>query len=184
MSRPSPAIEIARGKDEPLAFDGWIAALRPELLAYVSALVPQALHEAEDVVQATLTVLWEKRADFREGTDFRAWAFRTAYFQALALRRDLSRSKVAVFSDQMLQRVAEASEACPELPDPRAEALRLCVKALPQEDRKLVAMKYATDLPLADHARRLGVPASRLQKSLSRLRLALRHCVERRLRNR
>lgn len=159
----------------------WIASIRPALLAYVTTLVPQAREEAEDVVQSTCVILWEKRGEFQPGTDFKAWAFRTAYFQALALRRDLGRSKVAVFSDEMLQRLAAASEAAVETSDRRMEALRACMNALSPEDKRLVALKYATDMPLADHARRIGVPPARLQKSLSRLRIVLRHCIEKRL---
>lgn len=169
--------------DESVGVASWIAWLRPSLLAYVTSLVPQARQEAEDVVQSTCAILWEKRGEFEPGTDFKAWAFRTAYFQALALRRDLSRSKVAVFSDQMLQRLAEAAEAAAESSDRRVDALRTCLSALSPGDRRLIALKYATETPLADHARRMGVPPSRLQKSLSRLRIVLRHCIEKRLSN-
>lgn len=164
-------------------FESWISVLRPSLIAYVASLVPQARQEAEDVVQAACTILWEKREEFQQGTDFKAWAFRTAYFQALALRRDLSRNKVAVFSDQMLQRVADASEVAAETSDRRVDALRTCLNSLSPEDKRLVALKYTTNVPLADHARRIGVPPSRLQKSLSRLRIVLRHCIQKRLNN-
>lgn len=167
--------------DHPEDVAEWIATVRPALLSYVTSLVPQARQEAEDVVQAACIILWEKREEFQPGSDFKAWAFRTAYFQALALRRDLSRNKVAVFSDQMLQRVAGASEAAAETADRRVDALRACLDALSPEDKRLVALKYANKEPLADHARRIGVPPSRLQKSLSRLRIVLRHCVQKRL---
>lgn len=120
----------------------WIVGLRPALFAYVMSLVPHARQEAEDVVQATCAVLWEKRHEFRPETDFKAWAFRTAYFQTLALRRDLGRSRIAVFSDEMLQRLAGAAEESAESIDPRIEALRQCVAALELRDRQLTLLCY------------------------------------------
>lgn len=160
---------------------GEIAALRPRIVAYVTSLVPHALEEVEDVVQATCVILWEKRDEFSPGTDFNAWAFRTAYFQALALRRDLSRNKVAVFSDQMLQRLAGPAEDTSVQVDRRIMALRHCVAALPRADQQLIALKYAGQVAMVEQARQLGVPPGRLQKSLSRLRLALKRCIENRL---
>lgn len=180
LSSLLPAADLP-ATDGSVDVGGWIASVRPGLLAYVMSLLPQAREEAEDVVQTTCTILWEKRGDFRVGTDFRAWAYRTAYFQVLALRRTLGRSKVAVFSDETLQRLAGAAEAAAERADQRIEALRECVKALPANDRQLVSLKYATTVPLAEHARRMSVPPDRLQKSLSRLRLVLKRCIERRL---
>lgn len=155
--------------------------MRPGLLAYVASLLPQARGEAEDVVQATCVVLWEKRDDFQKGTDFKAWAFRTAYFQAMAMRRDLSRSKVAVFSDETLQRLAAPAEEAASEIDSRIAALRHCMSALPPADQRLLALKYLRRESLTDHARELGVPSGRLQKALSRLRLGLKHCIEKRL---
>ena len=147
----------------------------------MTSLVPHALEEVEDVVQATCVVLWEKRDEFRPGTDFNSWAFRTAYFQSLALRRDLSRSKVTVFSDQMLQRLAGPAEEATLQTDNRISALRHCVAALPQADQQLIALKYAGDVTIVEQARQLGAPPARLQKSLSRLRLTLKRCIEKRL---
>ena len=180
LSQTLPTVNVS-ATDEFVDVAGWIAAVRSGLLAYVVSLLPQAREEAEDVVQSTCTILWEKRGEFRAGTDFKAWAFRTAYFQVLALRRDIGRSKVAVFSDETLQRLAGAAESAAEHTDRRIDALRECVKALPSHDRRLVSLKYASNVSLADHARRIGVPPGRLQKSLSRLRLVLKHCIEKRL---
>lgn len=171
MPATDPSVDVA----------GWIASLRAGLLAYVVSLVPHARQEAEDVVQATCAILWEKRDEFRAGTDFKAWAFRTAYFQTLALRRDLGRSKVAVFSDETLQRLAGAAEAEAANTDRRIAALRQCLASLPPADRQLVSLKYSGHVSLADHARRIGVPPGRLQKSLSRLRLVLKNCIEKRI---
>ncbi|MCW1922265.1 sigma-70 family RNA polymerase sigma factor [Luteolibacter arcticus] len=181
MSCPAPELFSTPPGDDAAWIAGEIAALRPGLLGYVASLLPQARGEAEDVVQATCVVLWEKREGFQQGTDFKAWAFRTAYFQAMAVRRDLSRSKVAVFSDETLQRLAAPAEEAASGIDTRVTALRLCVSDLPSADQRLLALKYLRRESLADHARELGMPSGRLQKTLSRLRLALKHCIEKRL---
>ena len=158
-----------------------IAALRPAIVAYVASILPHARHETEDVVQKTCVLLWERRNDFEAGTNFKAWAFKTAYFQVLAQRRDLVRNKETVFSDQMLQRLAGPAEEAASRIDHRIEGLRQCMAGLTPSERQLLDLKYVQHVPLADHARSVGVPPGRLQRAISRLRFVLKHCIEKHL---
>ena len=159
-----------------------IESLRPALTGYVLSLLPQS-DACDDIVQETCIFLWEKRDDFTPDTNFKAWAFKTAWFKALSHRRDLQRRKVFTFSEDILQRIAGAAEDQASHVDHRIEALHACLDQLPAADRKLLQLKYQRRESLADHARQLGWKPNRLQKSLSRLRLALRHCVESRISN-
>ena len=54
-----------------------------DLYAYIMTLLPR-VQDADEVLQETNRILWTKRADFREGTSFRAWACRIAHYQVLA----------------------------------------------------------------------------------------------------
>ena len=53
--------------------------IQPALYAYVGSLTGGSAGVA-DVVQETNLLIWEKRDDFESGTNFKAWAFRIAYF--------------------------------------------------------------------------------------------------------
>ena len=50
------------------------------ILAYIYTLVPNRA-DAEDLLQDTAVLLWEKFAQFELGTDFIAWACRVAFLK-------------------------------------------------------------------------------------------------------
>ena len=52
---------------------------------YIRGLVP-SLVEAEEVLQQTNLLLWEKFDQFQPGTNFRAWACKVAYLTVLKHR--------------------------------------------------------------------------------------------------
>jgi RNA polymerase sigma-70 factor (ECF subfamily) len=154
-----------------------IEALRPALKGYVLSLLPRP-DACEDVVQETCLVLWERRAEFDPERNFKAWAFKVAWFKALSHRRDMQRDKLVSFSEDVLQRIAGAAEEESAQIDRRMEALRTCLAGLPADDLRLLELKYINRASLAEQARQYGWKPNRLQKMLSRLRLALRHCIE------
>lgn len=157
-----------------------LAEIRPALCGYVASILP---HPAamEDVVQETCLFLWESRASFLPGTNFKAWAFKAAYFKALSYRRDLQRDKFITLSEDLIHRIAGAAEARADDADRRLDALRRCVASLKDKDRLLLQSKYHERRSLTDQANAAGIPPNRLQKALSRVRLALRHCISKTL---
>ena len=46
--------------------------------------------DADDVLQETNLVLWQKCNEFEPGTNFGAWAFRVAQFQVMAHRKKMA----------------------------------------------------------------------------------------------
>ena len=64
----------------------------------------------------------------------------------------------------------------------RQKALDECVAALPERSFRLLNLKYNTKIPLTDIATTLGQSLSAVKKALFRLRCALLHCIERKLR--
>ncbi|PQJ27627.1 hypothetical protein BSZ32_03355 [Rubritalea profundi] len=61
-----------RPPQQEAVFIGEITRIQSQLRAYIISLMPGA-SGAEDVLQETNLVLWEKRAKFEQGTNFRAW---------------------------------------------------------------------------------------------------------------
>ena len=53
-------------------FEELLVAQQAALLNYIKSLV-QNHHEAEDVLQKTNLILWQKRSRFEAGSSFRAW---------------------------------------------------------------------------------------------------------------
>jgi len=136
--------------------------------------------EADDVVQEVNAALWQKRGDFKIGTNFKAWMFSVAKFKVLSLWRDQKRRKVWSVPDETLSLlIDDAAEVCYEAEDPRHAALRECIRDLRPQDRALILRRYFEGYSLDRVAREVGRKAENLKGSLHRIRLALRTCVRR-----
>jgi RNA polymerase sigma factor (sigma-70 family) len=69
--------------------------------AYVRRMVPTR-GDADDVMQETSVVLWEKFDTFREDGDFRTWAFGVARYEVLAWLRDKGRDRLVLNEENRL----------------------------------------------------------------------------------
>ena len=161
-------------------FGAQMEGLRPLLRGYILSIFPQR-DLCEDIIQEAMLYAWEQRATFREGTNFKAWMFRIAYFLTLARRRDLQRDKTGTFSEEFLHRIAAAAENQLAEGEARLEALQACLAELKADDVKLLQWKYLDRTSLAERARAENLDPNRWHKAISRLRLALRHCIETKL---
>ena len=56
------------------------------LLQYIRTLLPRRA-DAEEVLQEVNLYLWRNRDDFEPGTNFSAWAYKTARFHVLSFRK-------------------------------------------------------------------------------------------------
>lgn len=177
--RAIPADE-ARPPDADSVFSEEIKVVQPALNEYVSGLLG-GLDGVEDLVQETSLFLWERRTEYEHGTNFRAWAMRVAWFKVMAERRDRARSGRVVFSEEIASRLAARAEERMEESDGRLQALNRCLERVRLQDRRLLEWKYGRRESLTDMAAGLGLSAGSLHKTISRLRLALRHCVEKQL---
>lgn len=152
-------------------------ALRPALRGYVLTLFPHP-HLCEDIVQETMIFAWERRLDFTPGTSLKAWLFKAAYFKTLAQRRDSMREKTITFSEAMLQTLADAVEQRPDTTDHRMRAMDHCLGQLDDPQLALLRHKYLERGSLSALARQRNIDENRLLKAISRIRLALRQCIE------
>ncbi|MGC4017007.1 MAG: sigma-70 family RNA polymerase sigma factor [Luteolibacter sp.] len=171
---PLPSPEEPTHEDEA-EFNCAMEVLIPALQGYVRSLLPDR-DAVDDVVQETCLFMWEQRHRFH-GEKLRPAAFRIAWFKALSYRRDRQREQLVHFSEEALQRVAGAAEELAAEADQRLHALRLCLAKLSSGDLALLRLKYLDRDSMARHARARQMSPNRMQKALSRLRLALRHCI-------
>lgn len=165
---------------DEVAFARDLESLRPALRGYVLSIFPHP-HLCEDIVQETMLFAWERRESFKPGTHFKAWVFKTAYFKTLAHRRDSQREPLVTFSEDILQTIAGAAEERIAHIDHRLHALQHCLAELQPGELALLRHKYLDRGTLTELAARQQMQPNRVQKALSRLRLALRHCIETKL---
>ncbi|MCW1924395.1 sigma-70 family RNA polymerase sigma factor [Luteolibacter arcticus] len=162
-------------------FEELLIAHQRSLLFYIKSLVSNH-HEAEDLLQRTNLILWQKRANFAAGSNFRAWCFTIARLEALNQLRQQRR-------DQRLFSERSNNEAVPEIFRSAEEediapllALRDCLERLPSRDKELLFVRYATDRPLKEYAENLSRSPGTLKARLFQLRESLRKSIEARLR--
>lgn len=148
------------------------------LFAFVLSLVGNR-EQANDVLQQTNLVLWEKLDDFEPGTNFMAWAFQIARFQVMAHRQKQGRDR-HVFDEEAVALVATAFEKQAEAFDDRLSALSVCIQQLPDDGRSLIRRRYGEGWSVKNLADELGQTANRLAVRLHRLRAALMECIQRR----
>lgn len=152
---------------------------QPAMFGYIFSLLPDWA-EAEDVLQKTSLILWQKFDDFRPGTDFARWACTVARFTVLKRLRERARDRL-VFDDEVLTLLAE--EALDDLDRHAAErrALARCLEQVPADERAALEGYYERRATVEDLASRFGRTVAATYKRLSRLRAGLLGCIAKRL---
>jgi RNA polymerase sigma-70 factor (ECF subfamily) len=165
--------------DHHRAFLRYFTANESAIRAFVRRLVPLRA-DAEDVMQEVAVVLWEKFQDFREGGDFRAWAFGVARFETLAWHRDKGRDRL-VLGQEVVELVAEETlRDEPRLARQR-EALESCLEKLESPQRELLVAAYQPRASIQSIAVRSGRSVSGFYQWLYRIRELLLDCTRREL---
>lgn len=146
---------------------------------YVHSLMPGDF-SAKDVAQQTNAKLWEKRADFTPGTNFKAWAFSIARYEVLNYRKRLARDARLglVFSSELEDVMTEELTHEPDDLDQRQDALWQCLNKLRPVDKELILSRYFKNETLQDFANQVGRSAGGLKVTLHRLRSSLQTCIE------
>ncbi len=148
--------------------------------AFVRKLVPSRA-DADDVMQEVAIVLWEKFDEFREGTNFNAWACGIARFKALAWLRDKARDRLVLDSD-VVDLIAEQSLACEHRMQQQREALEQCLDKMPATDRDLLSHAYDPTAKMHEVAAGSGRSVGGFYQWLYRIRQMLLDCITRELR--
>ena len=148
------------------------------IYAYIRTLLGNSA-DAEDVLQETSIVLWDKFDDFDQvNGNFIAWSFKIAFYNCQNFRRKKGRSKV-IFSDQVFNAVADKSAQMVDQLDQRHELLAVCIEKLSSQDRDLLRLRYDLNSSIEVTAQKSGRTTAAIYKALSRMRAALYQCVNR-----
>ncbi len=167
-------------KDQDAAIVSLLTQHQPALHLYVESLMPGD-SRVEDVAQETNTIIWEKRADFEVGTNFKAWAFSIARFQVRKYRYQQAKDARLVFCDELEETIAEEFPSQLDTLSEHQAALKACLQKLKPADRELVYERYFKRTPLKDYAVKVGRSLGGLKVTLHRIRNRLLQCIERRL---
>lgn len=148
-----------------------------EIFRYVAALVPNVA-DAEDIVQQTAMVLWEKFDLYDPNQPFTPWACRFALNKAKQWIERRQRWQALLEGGLAEELARRREELQPEL-DGRLKHLEGCLNKLPAEQRSLVEGYYYRRDPVDRLAAMSNRTVAATYKTLQRARQALQRCIER-----
>jgi RNA polymerase sigma-70 factor (ECF subfamily) len=151
-------------------FDGFVARQGDHIFRVALAIVGS--DDADDVAQDVLVIAWRRRGQLRDPDRERAWLDR------IIVNVCIDRSRWARRRIPAISIISAGESALPTSPPPSIPgfdpALDLAIRGLPLEQRAVIALHYAGDMPLDHVATAIGIPVgtakSRLAAALERLR--------------
>lgn len=152
---------------------------KSQLFRFIFAMV-HSLPDAEDVFQQAAITMWDKFREFELGSDFYAWACSIARYKSLDYLKAKGRQRL-VFSDALLDLVAQHDQWQPEAQQAKLRALANCRNKLSTKDQQLLTICYGGRESIRESAESVGRPVGSVYDSLSRIRRALYACIERTL---
>ncbi|MGE0354289.1 MAG: sigma-70 family RNA polymerase sigma factor [Gemmatimonadales bacterium] len=181
---PSAAAQTPRTSAASAPFDNLLSGVLPSAYRFALHLARNPA-DAEDLVQDTALSACRAFAQFRPGTNFKAWFLRIMvngfYSRCRAARRE-GRTGSAVW---LAERHGPMGTVHPHSSDPahavlaalEVEHISAAIRALPDEYRTVAALSIVLDLPYREIARILGRPIGTVRSRLFRARKILRHTL-------
>jgi len=78
-----------------------LTAQQARIYAYILSLVPN-FNDADDLLQDTTKLMWEKFDDFVLGTDFLAWGKKIAYYQIMDYYRNKRKYDTFCYDENLI----------------------------------------------------------------------------------
>lgn len=173
------SLEISPDTDRSERFVRLLTKNERKVYGYILSLVPNWA-DADEILQETNVRLWQQFERYQPGTDFAAWACTVAYYQVQTFRKRKGRQRVR-FSQEFVDAVAAEAASAQREADARKVALAGCMKKMKQASRQILELCYTRGMTIREAAEHLGRTADSTYKALSRIRVALHDCIERKL---
>jgi RNA polymerase sigma-70 factor (ECF subfamily) len=141
--------------------------------------VVDAAH-VSDVLQQVAVKLVRNFDRYDAERPFTPWAIGIAKNEVLAWRRQQATDRHR-FSDEIVQRVADAFAETSAAEQPRREALQECLKQVDGRGRTALDLYYGQGGKSADVAKAMQLTNGALRMLLCRVREAIRRCIQQRL---
>jgi RNA polymerase sigma-70 factor (ECF subfamily) len=162
----------------PAEFAVQMTQCQRRLHAFIISMVWNSA-DADDLLQQTNLVLWEKAAEFDPARPFLPWAMRFAQLQVMAWLKTRQRQRL-VFDDELVRAFAVDVAAEPAF-DARRTALAACLQKLKQPQRDLVMRRYEPNGSVNAMAAAVGITPKAVSDRLRRIRQTLLDCVSKSL---
>jgi len=152
-----------------------LQANKKRIFGYILAVMPQ-YSIAEDIMQDTVIRLWSKYSTFSPGTNFGAWGISIARYVIMEYRKKNKGMHIS-FDSQAMDNLFEPFVIYGDIDD-RLEALRRCLKKMPERQLQIVQMRYSENLSIKEIALKVGRPIQGMYKAMTKVHYLLQECIE------
>ncbi|MBI5724548.1 MAG: sigma-70 family RNA polymerase sigma factor [Planctomycetes bacterium] len=132
---------------------------------------------ADDLIQTTASILWEKWEQFDQSRPFVPWAMGVARLEILKWRQARMQDKT-VLSTEAVEMLAQAAEEHAEEADQRFHLLGGCLQRLDDSSFAVLEMKYQHGMKIQQIAAYLQKSVKAIEMTLVRARRKVRECIE------
>jgi len=159
-------------------FVGLFTANHRRVFAFILSLVPN-YNDAEDIMQETARISWEKFSQFTPGTDFVAWVITIAKYAVLdSLKR---KRLMAPLSKDIIELVSAQSHQILHRKPDQILALRGCIQKLEPWDRRFIELRFKEGKTVKYIAQRIGSSLKKIYRNEARIIDILFRCIRRTL---
>lgn len=153
---------------------------RKRIYAFILTLVGNTA-DAEDIMQETAVVMWEKYSQTEAIENFASLGMRIAHFKVLEFRKQQYQKRLQ-FDSTLFDRILGGAVAADEKVDERFEAIKHCLSKLDATSRMLVEKRHQKGQTIKRIAASVKMSRHAAYKRIARLHDQLVQCVRRTLR--
>jgi RNA polymerase sigma-70 factor, ECF subfamily len=162
--------------DGSIAFIELLTQHQRSMYGYIYTMVRNS-SDSDDLLQETNVVLWNKRSEYKTGTNFTAWACRIAYYKVQNFLRSKGRSRV-YFSDKLLSKLSDLQINREEIHTIQTTMLVYCLEKLSSASQQLLKLCFDENHSIQEVAKQLGRPVGSIYNTLSQIRFKLWKCIQ------
>ncbi len=161
-------------------FVSLLTASQARLYSYILSLSPN-FNEADDLLQETTKLMWEKFGDFKPGTDFIAWGKRIAYILVMQHYRIRKKEQGLCLPENLIETLEREQQKHSDRTIDYLVFLKECMKKLNRQDRRLLRLRYHEECNVREISSRFGFTVQYIYKNISRIHQLLLGCVQKRI---
>jgi len=173
--RASQEREWADSRGNPEFFLYLMTPVQGRLYAYILSRWPNK-SDADDIMQETISILWQKFETYEPGSEFSAWAFKVAKFVLSNFRKKHYKNQIQ-FSEEALSALENQSDNFLKNYTSQIETLRDCLKKLPSKESKILTLKYEEGVSSKKIATRFGMSIRTFYRVISKIHTGLMRCM-------
>lgn len=169
--------DIPEMPDNKQTFMSLLVANQSQILTYILYLNPNRA-DADDILQETLTEMWNKFDGYQEGTNFFAWATKIAKFKCLSHKKRNKNHKLHFSPDltELIESEMKSHSKNNNLSD-QIDALKKCLNKLTDKENKYLFLRYNSNLTYQGIAEEFGISMQAVYKAIGIIQYRLANCV-------